>query len=66
MSRPQSFVDPTLSSPEVRDFEAALRQRVIGQDRAVRRRALGTFDLADHSNVPTLAQYAEAWAKHRQ
>src|SRR5579863_6271919 len=32
-------LDPTIQSPEVRDFEAALRQRVVGQDRAVRRLA---------------------------
>ncbi|HEV2178602.1 MAG TPA: AAA family ATPase [Terriglobia bacterium] len=32
-------LDPTIQSAEVRDFEAALRQRVVGQDRAVRRLA---------------------------
>jgi len=37
MSGPRMVLDPTLHSPEVRDFEAALRQRVVGQDRAVRR-----------------------------
>jgi ATP-dependent Clp protease ATP-binding subunit ClpA len=30
-------LDPTLHSPEVRDFEAALTDRVVGQDRAIRR-----------------------------
>ncbi len=33
------MLDPTRDSPEVRDFEAAIRQRVVGQDRAVRRLA---------------------------
>jgi ATP-dependent Clp protease ATP-binding subunit ClpA len=33
------ILDPTLNSPEVRDFEEALRERVVGQDRAVRRLA---------------------------
>jgi ATP-dependent Clp protease ATP-binding subunit ClpA len=33
------LLDPTLNSPEVRDFEGALRERVVGQDRAVRRLA---------------------------
>lgn len=32
----QTVLDPTLSSPEVRDFEGGLRRRVVGQDRAVR------------------------------
>jgi ATP-dependent Clp protease ATP-binding subunit ClpB len=32
----RTLLDPTQRSPEVRDFEAALRQRVVGQDRAVR------------------------------
>ncbi|MGH9407342.1 MAG: AAA family ATPase [Terriglobia bacterium] len=36
MSLSQMLLDPTRSSPEVRDFEAALRKRVIGQDRAIR------------------------------
>ena len=31
----QTLLNPTLHSPEVRDFEAAVRQRVVGQDRAV-------------------------------
>jgi len=35
----QTILDPTLNSPEVRDFEKALLCRVIGQDRAVRRLA---------------------------
>ncbi len=35
----QTILDPTMHSPEVRDFERALRQRVVGQDRAVRRLA---------------------------
>ena len=39
MSDHQTILDPTLRSPEVRDFETALRQRVVGQDRAVRRLA---------------------------
>src|SRR6266702_3898633 len=37
MSGLQTILDPTLQSPDVRDFENALRQRVVGQDRAVRR-----------------------------
>ena len=36
MSGTRTVLDPTLNSPEVRDFEAALRQRVVGQERAVR------------------------------
>src|SRR5712691_4222607 len=39
MSEHQTVLDPTLRSPEVRDFEKALRQRVVGQDRAVRQLA---------------------------
>ncbi len=39
MSGRQTELDPTRNSPEVRDFEAALRMRVVGQDRAVRRLA---------------------------
>ncbi len=39
MSGRQTILDPNLNSSEVRDFEAALRQRVVGQDRAVRRLA---------------------------
>jgi ATP-dependent Clp protease ATP-binding subunit ClpA len=35
----QTILDPTLNSPEVRDFEEALGDRVVGQDRAVRRLA---------------------------
>jgi ATP-dependent Clp protease ATP-binding subunit ClpB len=39
MSTAQTILDPTLQSPEVQDFEKALLERVIGQDRAVRRLA---------------------------
>ncbi len=39
MNGPRVVLDPTLNSPEVRDFEAALGRRVVGQDRAVRRLA---------------------------
>jgi ATP-dependent Clp protease ATP-binding subunit ClpB len=39
MATLQTILDPTLQSPDVRDFEYALRQRVVGQDRAVRRLA---------------------------
>jgi ATP-dependent Clp protease ATP-binding subunit ClpB len=39
MSGVRTILDPTLQSPEVRDFENALRQRVVGQERAVRRLA---------------------------
>jgi ATP-dependent Clp protease ATP-binding subunit ClpA len=39
MGARQKVLDPSLNSPEVRDFENALRQRVVGQDRAVRRLA---------------------------
>ena len=39
MATLQTILDPTLQSPDVRDFEDALRQRVVGQDRAVRRLA---------------------------
>ena len=35
MNTTQTLLNPTLHSPEVRDFEAAVRQRVVGQDRAV-------------------------------
>jgi ATP-dependent Clp protease ATP-binding subunit ClpA len=35
----QLLLDPTINSPEVRDFEKALCERVVGQDRAVRRLA---------------------------
>jgi len=35
----QVMLDPTQNSPEVRDFEKALLERVVGQDRAVRRLA---------------------------
>jgi ATP-dependent Clp protease ATP-binding subunit ClpB len=37
MGARQTILDPSLNSPEVREFERALSQRVIGQDRAVRR-----------------------------
>jgi ATP-dependent Clp protease ATP-binding subunit ClpB len=30
------LLDPSLQSPDVRDFERALKQRVVGQDRAIR------------------------------
>src|SRR3989454_5024965 len=33
----QTMLDPTLHSPEVRDFERGLLKRVVGQERAVRR-----------------------------
>src|SRR5579859_4409444 len=39
MTNHQTRLDPTVHSPEVRDFEDALLQRVVGQDRAVRRLA---------------------------
>src|SRR6266487_1506879 len=39
MATLQTILDPTLQSPDVRDFANALRQRVVGQDRAVRRLA---------------------------
>jgi ATP-dependent Clp protease ATP-binding subunit ClpA len=39
MGARRTILDPSLNSPEVRDFETALRQRVVGQDRAVRRLA---------------------------
>src|ERR1700747_1183380 len=39
MSGVQTILDPTVQSADVRDFETALRQRVVGQDRAVRRLA---------------------------
>jgi ATP-dependent Clp protease ATP-binding subunit ClpA len=32
----ETILDPTLHGPELRDFETALLQRVVGQDRAVR------------------------------
>ena len=37
MTALQTVLDPTLKSPEVQEFEDALRRRVVGQDRAVRR-----------------------------
>jgi ATP-dependent Clp protease ATP-binding subunit ClpB len=39
MGTAQIVLDPTVHSPEVRDFEAALGSKVVGQDRAVRRLA---------------------------
>ncbi len=39
MNGPRVVLDPTLNSPEVRDFEVALARRVVGQERAVRRLA---------------------------
>jgi len=39
MKEHRTVLDPTQNSPEVRDFEAALGRRVVGQDRAVRRLA---------------------------
>ena len=39
MGERQTILDPSMNSPEVRDFEKALRQRVVGQERAVRRLA---------------------------
>ena len=39
MGARQTILDPSLNSPEVREFEIALHQRVVGQDRAVRRLA---------------------------
>jgi ATP-dependent Clp protease ATP-binding subunit ClpB len=39
MGANRTLLDPNQNSPEVRDFESALRQRVVGQDRAVRRLA---------------------------
>jgi len=39
MSEGPTMLDPTMRSAEVRDFESGLRQRVVGQDRAVRQLA---------------------------
>ena len=39
MGARQTILDPSQNSPEVREFEKALCQRVVGQDRAVRRLA---------------------------
>lgn len=39
MAQFQTMLDPTLHSPEVKDFERALTKRVVGQDRAIRRLA---------------------------
>jgi len=39
MGARQTILDPSQNSPEVREFEKALRRQVVGQDRAVRRLA---------------------------
>ena len=39
MGARKTILDPSQNSPEVREFEKALRQQVVGQDRAVRRLA---------------------------
>jgi ATP-dependent Clp protease ATP-binding subunit ClpB len=39
MNSQATLLDPTLRSPEVLDFENALRKRLVGQDRAVRQLA---------------------------
>jgi len=39
MNERQTLLDPSLNSPEVREFEKALHRHVIGQERAVRRLA---------------------------
>jgi len=39
MGANQTVLDPSIHSPEVRDFEGALARKVVGQDRAVRRLA---------------------------
>ncbi|TAM78893.1 MAG: ATP-dependent Clp protease ATP-binding subunit [Acidobacteria bacterium] len=39
MAQFQTLLDPTLHSPEVKDFERSLTRRVVGQDRAIRRLA---------------------------
>jgi len=39
MSESHTILDPTVRSPEVRDFETALRKRIVGQDRAIRQLA---------------------------
>jgi ATP-dependent Clp protease ATP-binding subunit ClpB len=39
MNSQATLLDPTLRSPEARDFENALRKRLVGQDRAVRQLA---------------------------
>jgi ATP-dependent Clp protease ATP-binding subunit ClpB len=39
MGARQTVLDPSQNSPEVREFEKALRRQVVGQDRAVRRLA---------------------------
>jgi ATP-dependent Clp protease ATP-binding subunit ClpB len=37
MSALQAILDPTLQGPDSRNFENAVRRRIVGQDRAVRR-----------------------------
>jgi hypothetical protein len=39
MSEGPTILDPTIRREEVRDFESGLRQRAVGQDRAVRQSA---------------------------
>ena len=39
MSGTATALDPTVRSPEVREFESALGQRIVGQDRAIRQLA---------------------------
>jgi len=39
MGARQTMLDPSQNSPEVQEFEKALRRQVVGQDRAVRRLA---------------------------
>ena len=39
MGQVQTMLDPTIHSPEVKDFERALMKRVVGQNRAIRRLA---------------------------
>jgi ATP-dependent Clp protease ATP-binding subunit ClpB len=39
MNARQTILDPTVRSTDVDAFESALRQRVVGQDRAVRQLA---------------------------
>ncbi len=39
MRHHHTVLDPTLKSPEVRDFEIALRKKIVGQDRAIRQLA---------------------------
>ncbi|HLI30993.1 MAG TPA: AAA family ATPase [Terriglobia bacterium] len=39
MSESHTVLDPTVRSPEVQDFENALRKKIVGQDRAIRQLA---------------------------